>query len=127
MSHIVKMQLEIKNQKALKKAAEHLGLVYNEAQKSFRYYGSSSAKCDAAIYHETDSRQIGVVKNGNQYELQWDPGYLGKTGPIVGNSGENLKREYAVAESTLALEEQGLFVTRYDQKNGDVHLEAEYA
>lgn len=39
MSHVVKIDVEIKNIKALKKACENLGLQFNEGQKEYKWYG----------------------------------------------------------------------------------------
>ncbi len=127
MSHIVKVKLDIKNLNALKKAAKKLGLNWNEGVTSFNYYGSSTSTCDHTISHSGDSKSIGVVKKADgNYELQWDPGYLGRAEALVGKNADNLKKEYSAAVATLELESQGMFVTRYEV-NGGIKLEASYA
>lgn len=128
MSHIQKINLEVKNIKALKKATEKLGLVFTEGVKSFSYYGSSRAKCDHTIGHPDDTHKIGVcaIKGQKAFELKWDPGYLGKAQPIVGNRAQILKQEYAVAVATMEAESQGMFVSRYDRPDGSVRLEASF-
>lgn len=128
MSHVVKLQLEIKNIKALKKATKKLGLEFNEGVKSFEYYSSSRSNCDHTISSKGARKSIGVCAvsgKKNEFELKWDPGYLdGTTQKLVGNNGENLKKEYAASAATLEAEAQGFFVTRYDNADGTIRLEA---
>lgn len=129
MSHVVKLQLEIKSIKALKKAAKKLDLEFNEGVTSFNYYSSQTASCDHTMSTKGASKSIGVkaIKGGKEFELLWDPGYLdGGTQRIVGRNGENIKKEYAAAAATLEAEAQGMFVTRYDNKDGTIRLEAQY-
>lgn len=128
MSHVVKINLQIKNIKALKKATKKLGLEFNEGVKSFNYYGSSTRNCDHTISAKGASKAIGVAQKGKEFELLWDPGYLdGNTQKVVGgHSAVNLKREYAAAAATLEAEAQGMYVTRYDNADGTIRLEAQY-
>lgn len=130
MSHVVKLNLQIKSLKGLKKAVNKLGLEFNEGVKSFEYYGSSRSNCDHTISAKGASKAIGVVQvpGKKEFELKWDPGYLdGNTQTVVGGrDASNLKKEYAVAVSTLEAEAQGMFVTRYDNSDGTIRLEAAY-
>lgn len=129
MSHVVKMNLQILSLKALERACKKLNLNFNKDVKTFNYYGSSRSNCDHTISAGGDSKAIGVcqVPGKKEFELKWDPGYLNPTTQkAVGRSGENLKKEYAVAQATLTAESQGMYVTRYDQNDGSVRLEAQF-
>lgn len=128
MSHVVKLNLAVKNIKALERAAKKLGLVFNKDAKTFNYYHTYTDKCDHSISAAGEQKGIGVIKSGNEFTLKWDPGYLGpKMSSAIGLDAEVLKKEYAVAAATLEAEAEGMFVTRYDQKDGSVKLEAAFA
>lgn len=123
MSHIQTIKLQLKNLKAVKKACKKLGLDFNENKTSFNYYGSSQSKADHTISLKGESKEVGLKKNGATFDLLWDPGYTSVTN-VIGRKAENLQREYAVATATMEAESQGLVVTRYDQQDGSVRLEA---
>lgn len=127
MSHVVTMKLQILSLKALEKACSKMGLNFNKGVSSFEYYSSAREKCDHTINSSGESKAIGVcqVPGKKEFELKWDPGYLDRgTQNKVGRNGENLKKEYAAAAATLAAEAQGMFVTRYDNADGSIRLEA---
>lgn len=129
MSHVVKLQLDIKSLGALKKATKKLGLEFNEGVKSFEYYSSSRQSCDHTISSDGAKKSIGVcaIPGTKNFELKWDPGYLdGTTQSKVGSNGANLKKEYAVAAASAEAKAQGMYVTRYDNQDGTVRLEASY-
>lgn len=129
MSHVQKINLEIKNIKALKKAVKKLGLNFNENVSSFNYYSRLEHPCDHTITHKSSNRAIGVcnIAGTKKFELKWDPDYLGEAQKIVGSKAEKLKQEYAVQVAIQEAENQGMLVTRYTQKDGSVRLEAVYA
>lgn len=127
MSHVVKLNLKVTSLKALKRATKKLGLKFNDGVKSFNYWSSRTDTCDHTITNAGYSKAIGVVAKGKkEFELKWDPDYLDRdTQTKVGPDGANLKKEYAVAAATLEAEKEGMYVTRYDNKDGSVRLEAE--
>lgn len=124
MSHVVKLNLEIKNIKAAKRACAKLGLNFVEDKKTFRYYGSSQSKCDHAITGGSMQNEVGLVKEGNSYSLRWDPGYGGVSEALGGRNAEGFRREYAAAAATLQAESEGMYVTRYDRQDGTIELTA---
>ena len=71
MSHISKIELEINDLGMLGQACKGLGMELVRNQKAFKWYGEDS-QCDHAIKVPEASYEIGVVKNGNRYELQCD-------------------------------------------------------
>ena len=128
MSHIQKVNTQIKSLKALKKAVKQLGLNFEEGVKSFNYYGSSMGQCDHVIRNGSDSKAIGVVSNGDKtFSLSWDPDYLGKARDIIGRDAGALKQEYGVQVAIETAEAQGMYATRYAQADGSVRIECEYA
>jgi len=95
MSHVAKIDIEIKDLESLQKAAEDCGLIMNYGQKNYRWYGqwvNDYAKGDAAYKHGIDPKdygkcehalsipgnpgayEVGVVKNpnGEGWVLIWD-------------------------------------------------------
>lgn len=125
MSHVVKLDLQMKNLNGLKKAVEKLGLKFQENVKTFRYHVSSTSSCDHAIEVPNSRYGIGVSKSGNNYEIKWDPYHSEIVTALGGRLGEGLKKEYAVAVAIQEAEAEGMYVTRYDNADGSVRLEAE--
>lgn len=91
MSHVVVVDIEIKDLEMLKKACEDLGLVFKENKKTYKWYGrsvgdyklpdgftaSELGKCEHAlsIKNNDSAYEIGVVKskkNSESYSLLWD-------------------------------------------------------
>ena len=80
LSHISKIELEIKDLEALKKACNHLGFQFRENQKHYLWYGkwvgtqplpegiteeNELGKCDHAVHIPSASFEVGVVRKGN--------------------------------------------------------------
>ncbi len=112
MSHITKIKAEIKDLTVLKEAAEKIGLVLHENQKTFKSY--NNGHCDHALSVKNSTRntyEIGLVKNGDIYEMRWDT-WSGGYGLVdaVGNNCEKLINEYA---KNVALKEARNFATKY--------------
>lgn len=138
MSHIANIQTEIKNLNALKKACETLGFTFKENQKTYKWYGrfmndyplpenvkpEDLGKCDHAINVPNAKYEVGVIKNkdGNSYELRWDFWCNGGLNEKIGRNGEILKQAYAVEVATEAAQNEGYFVTKTKEKNGDIIL-----
>lgn len=131
MSHVVKLGLQIKDMAALKAACLSLGLELVEA-KDFRYYAGMRAPCNYAIRIPGDSQayEIGVIKNADHYELQWDT-FAGGKG-MVSRVGQNskdtkagkLRQAYASQVSIRTLQRQGYRVAQSTDVNGNVVLRA---
>jgi hypothetical protein len=96
MSHIARIELKIKDLKALKAACQEVGFQFMENQKTYEWYGSfigdspmpegltvdMLGKCDHAIKVPGASYEIGVIKTGKDcYELhcdEWDENLAGQ-------------------------------------------------
>lgn len=130
MSHIVKIRTEFRSLKAIKRAAKKLGLKFNQGQTRFRYYGSSHHSADHVMEIPGFSYGIGLKKVGSgakvSYDLEFDPIHRELT-TTIGRNAEVFKKEYAVAAATIEAEDEGLTVTRYDNADGSIRLEAAYA
>jgi hypothetical protein len=124
MSHITEIKLEINDLNALKTAAKQLGLDFNEDQHTHRYFANQRNKCDHAISvpNSKTAYEIGVVKDGQNYKLNWDP-YAGGMGLVtkVGEGAIKLKQEYAVAIAEKQARRDGYRVKR-ENVGGKVRL-----
>ena len=86
LSHISKIELEIKSLDALIAACTRLGFTFAKNQKTYQWYGRwvgdsplpegisqrDLGKCTHAIKVPNCSYEIGVVKHNNAYLLLWD-------------------------------------------------------
>ena len=95
MSHISKIELEIKSLEDLKKACCRLGAELVEGQKSFRSYGRMR-ECECAIRVPGATYELGVVKEGKSYRLLWDSYTEGGLEAKLGKGAAKLKQAYAV-------------------------------
>lgn len=109
MSHVSKIELEIKDLHALKKACERLEIEFVENQRTYKWYGrlidkdsipvgmneQMLGKCEHAIHVKQSNLgyEVGVVKQNDHYIIvadYWDAG-LKRT---IGNNGCLLKQAY---------------------------------
>lgn len=127
MSHVAKVDIEVKDLAALKNACSALGLELVEGQKQYRWFGRSVGdyplpagftkddlgKCDHAIRIPGNARayEIGVVarKDGKAgFHLLWDS-WLGGYGMQnrVGQGCKTLKQHYGVQVAIRQVQKQG--------------------
>ena len=130
MSHVTKLGLQIKDLEALRLACESLGLELVLDQKQFRYWANQQAPCDHAIRIPGDSLayEIGVIANGDHYELNWDTyssgkGMVAKVSDGNGSNANKLKQYYAVHCSILDLQSQGYQVSQYETADGSLVIQ----
>ena len=109
MSHISKIELEIKSLDALIQACNRLGFQFVKNQQNFTWYGrwvgntplpeginvEDFGKCDHAIKVPGCSYEIGVVKRNNSYQLLWDS-WESKLKLSIGENANILKQAYTV-------------------------------
>jgi len=108
MSHLVKIELEIKEMIPLEKACKRLGLTMKKNQQTFKWYGREDASCDHAISIPGAKYEIGVSQNRatKNYELQtdfWDKGVAAK----IGVNGGLLKQAYTVEKAKWEATKKG--------------------
>lgn len=144
MSHVTKLGLQIKDLEALRLACESLGLELVLNQKTYKWFGRSVGdyplpegmtaddlgKCDHVIRIPDNSSayEIGVVQNGDHYELLWDfwaggKGMVAKVSDGNGLNANKLKQYYAVHCSILDLQSQGYQVSQYETADGSLVIQ----
>lgn len=115
MSHVSKIEIEIRDLACLAKACQRLGLEFRENQREYVWYGrlvqpdryplpegiteNDLGKCHHAIHIPNASYEIGVVKRGSSYTLLadfWDT----RLKNAIGDGGGRLKQAYG-AERTI--------------------------
>ena len=106
MSHISKIELEVKDLGTLKQACTRLGLNLHEGQKTFKWYGQEDGRCDHAIRIPGATYEIGVIKTGDLYELECDY-FDSAIGKAIGQSGGLLKQAYAIERTKTEARRKG--------------------
>jgi hypothetical protein len=110
MSHVSKIELEIKDLDTLKAACERLNLEFVPNQRTYKWYGEhvgdyplpqgfsieDMGKCDHAIMVPGASYELGVVHRNRKYTLLWDFYSSGGLERVLGKGGGKLKQAYAV-------------------------------
>jgi len=111
LSHIARIELEIKSLEDLKAACNELGLKFCENETSYKWFGrwvgdaplpegvnvEDLGKCDHMIHVPGAQYQIGVIKHEDKYRLLWDSWKSGGLEEILGRNAGLLKQAYAVA------------------------------
>lgn len=111
MSHISKIELEVRDLDALKAACKKLGFVFKENQTSYVWYGKFMADyplpdgvsqddlgtCNHAIKVPGARYEIGVKKYGDHYKLLFDFWGSGGLEAKIGKDAAPIKREYTIA------------------------------
>lgn len=110
MSHVAKIELQIKDLESLQAACEQLRLQFMAGQHSFAWYGhhvgdyplpegfsaADMGKCDHAIRVPGASYEIGVVYRNGHYHLLWDFYSQGGLERVLGKGACRLKQAYSV-------------------------------
>ena len=94
MSHISKIELEVKDLGILGQACSELGLQLIRNRRTFRWYGKESP-CDHAIRVPGANYEIGVTQRNDLFELNCDF-YDRNLEKVIGSQGGLLKQAYAV-------------------------------
>lgn len=146
MSHVVSIDVKIKNLKSLKKVCKDLGLTFNEGQKQFKWYGrwmddyhgedaafrdhdpKKFGTCDHAIScPKKGAYEIGVIENNDgTYSLIWDNWSRGQgLEDYVGPGAENLTHGYKIEETKQLMKNKGYSVREKTTEDGTVQLVCE--
>ena len=116
MSHISKIELEVKDLAVLSQACTRLGLSLVKAQKTFRWYGQE-AQCDHCIRVPGASYEIGVIGRNGWYELNCD--YYDKNlEKVLGRKGGLLKQAYAAEKTRIEARKKGYSVIERQTETG---------
>jgi hypothetical protein len=117
MSHISKIELEVKDLAVLSHACTQLGLELIRGKNRFKWYGKN-APCDHVIKVPGAAYEIGVVKDKHHYELNCDY-YDSGIEQVLGRQGGRLKQAYAVAKTKIEAARKGYSVL---EKNTDTGI-----
>ena len=128
MSHLAKIQLQIKDLAALRLAAAARGLELVEGAQSFKWY-QGQGKCDHKLRVKGGSArgyEIGIVRDevGGGYSLLWDD-FDQKLKGAAGAGAGALKQEYGAAVATKYYESEGFTVHRTLSSDGKIVLTAD--
>ena len=115
MSHISKIELEVKDLGILGQACEALGLQLIKNRKTFRWYGKE-AECDHAIQVPGADYEIGVIRKKHSYELSCDF-YDRNLEKVIGSKGGLLKQAYAVSKTRVEARRKGYSIIEQKTDN----------
>jgi hypothetical protein len=116
MSHISKIELEVRDLGVLGAACRRLGLELVRDQKTFAWYGSPEA-CDHVIKVAGAHYEIGIRKTGSVYELVCD--YFDQAiGRAIGRGGGLLKQAYAVEKTRVQARKKGYLAVEKPTETG---------
>ena len=137
MSHVAKIQVQIKSLEALQAACDRLGLVFIEGQQNYKWFGkymgdsklpegfsaADLGKCTHAIKVPGASYEIGVVQSlDGQWHLLWDSWRTGGLVKILGQNAEHLVQAYSIEAARLAAQAQGYSCYEEPLEDGTVKL-----
>jgi hypothetical protein len=142
MSHVVTIQLEVKDLLALADAAKALGAELVKDQKTFRWYGrwmndysadnaayrngikpENYGQCDHIIRHPKCNYDIGLVKQPNgAYVVVADEWSAGGLPAVFGAGMQRLKQRYGVAVATRTMRKQGFLVAEKADASGNIRV-----
>lgn len=117
MSHISKIEIEVRDLASLKAACRRLGLRFVEGQSRFKWFGYQDGECDHVIEVPEASYEIGVVKAGKSYELKCDF-YDSKIEACIGAKGGLLMQAYGVERTKLEARRKGYSVIEQRTESG---------
>ncbi len=109
MSHISKIELEVKDLDALNRACKRLGLSMARGQKHFKWFGQKDGDCDHAIKVPNARYEIGVICANGLFELKCDY-FDNGIGNAIGKNGGLLKQAYAVEKTKTEARRKGYSV-----------------
>jgi hypothetical protein len=132
LSHIAKIEIEIRDLEALKEACKRLGFNFMNNQKHYAWYGKivgndplpegfteeDLGKCTHAIQIPSASFEIGVVEKDNSYQLLWDSWIHGGLQKAIGKDAGILKQAYAVESVKREARKKGYRLTEKKMKHG---------
>lgn len=147
MSHVVTVDIQVKNLTALRRACKRLGLDFHEGKKTFKWYGrwmndyhapqaaatqgfdpKEFGKCEHAmsVSGNANAYEAGIVKHpsGEGYALMWD--FFGGQGKalqdVIGADGGKLKQAYAAEVTKMQAEQYGRSYSEQTLKDGSLKL-----
>ena len=117
MSHISKIEIQISDLFALKKACKRLGIEFREGQRRFVWF-SGEETCDHAIRVPGAKFEVGLRFTGSHYELLWDSWSGGGLKESLGEDAGRLKQAYATERVRAEARRKRYRVKEKRTKNG---------
>ncbi len=142
MSHIAKVEVEVKDVPSLKKAVEKLGLVFNEGKTRYKKHSITLGDLPVGFTKEDINHcehSISVKGNSSAYEVgvakrrDGKPGFLllydnyeGGYGleKIIGNGAKTLTQRYSAEVAMKQLRRQGFRYTQKVDNEGNIQITA---
>ena len=132
MSHVSKIELEIRSLEELKEACRQIGLRFKENKKTYAWFGEwvgdypmppgfkveDLGKCDHAINVPGCEYEIGVVRKDGKLSLIWDFWKSGGLEKKLGKGCGKLKQAYAAVKIRNEARMKGYRVTQTKIKKG---------
>lgn len=123
MSHITEIQTKVRDLEALTQAVLRLGGELVVGQKEYRWYSRTPGKCDHAIRFPGAKYEIGIVKQGADYALNYDDFQSGGLQQKVGRNCGLLIQSYALEKTKREARRMGSrVVSQTKLKDGSVRL-----
>lgn len=139
MSHVAKIEIEIKDLVALVAACRRIGCTLVQGQRTYAWYGhhvgdyplpegfkaEDMGHCEHAIRVPGADYEIGVVarRDGKPgYTLLWDF-WGGQLARQLGPNGQKLVQAYGIEAAKSVARKQGYAVTETTKPNGAVVLQ----
>jgi len=116
MSHISKIELEVRDLGVLAQACARLGLELQRDRTTFKWYGQQGT-CDHRIRVPGTDYQVGVRARDGRYELVCD--FFDRSlAKALGPNGGLLKQAYAVEKTRLEARRKGYSVLEQPTETG---------
>lgn len=126
MSHIVAVQTEVRDIKAVESMCKELGWTFNENATEFRGWGASQHECSHSITIPGYRWDVGLVQSedGQSFKLQYDQflerdkqqrdatGRVQESLSPIGAGACKLIQMYAVHKAAIEAKKKGYLVTR---------------
>ena len=116
MSHISKIELEVRDLGILGQTCARLGLELLKGKNTFKWYGKD-AQCDHTIRIPGADYEIGVLNNNGLYELNCDY-YDRNIEKAIGPQGGLLRQAYAVEKAKTEARLKGYSVLERQTDSG---------
>ena len=138
MSHIVDVQIELRDINAIRAAVKRLGGIWHEGKTSYAWYGRSVGdyplpegvrkedlgKCDHAFGFPGASYEVGVIKKPNgQYRIQWDFWESGGLMAHMGNEqAHKFCQAYGIEKTKLEARKNGYLAQESTLADGSIRV-----
>jgi len=132
MSHVARIELDVRDLSALKEACRDMGLEFVAGQTTYKWFGrymgdhplpegmteADLGKCEHAIRVPGAAYEVGVRRKDNGFELLWDFWHSGGLERKLGKNGGRLKQAYGRRAVMREAKRKGYKVKETRTENG---------